>query len=224
VTCGEGTKLVDHQCRVTGVDPNEAGPADQSEAGPPDSGGQDGNPNGGSPSEAGPTAAEGGDAQSAPVQGPTFCKDGGALDSDPCPTGPVIDCSSSCGNRLPCPEHPHNCTWGADDNASIQLDGTSVATVRTPEGDLPPGACAVQCGEAGADQSAYSFTITSSHRWVKITVPAPWRVVAVDDDLCHPADNHCLLVRNGAMVLAPAACMPARNILVEPITDTASCE
>jgi hypothetical protein len=42
-------------------------------------------------------------------------------------------------------------------------------------------------------------------------------------DFCHPADNRCLLSRTGAMIVAPQACMPARNIVVEPVTSQATC-
>jgi hypothetical protein len=223
VTCGTGTTLVDRQCRATGVDPDAAPEED------PGVGSDDGGSGGNGSSQA-LDAGRGRDASpeaaaeaSQAVPTPKVCADGGTLDADPCPLGPVIDCSHSCDNRLPCTAAPTGCAWSGQDRDSIQLDGTSPATIRTPEGDLETGACKSACGDAGGEQAVYSLAITSSHRWVKFTVPAPWRVVALDEDLCHPTDNHCLLFKNGAMILAPQACMPAKNILVEPVTDTASC-
>ncbi len=60
-------------------------------------------------------------------------------------------------------------------------------------------------------------------QWAKFTVPAPWRVMALGGDFRHPADNHCLLSRTGAIIVAPQACMPARNIVVEAIPTGGMC-
>jgi hypothetical protein len=99
----------------------------------------------------------------------------------------------------------------------------TAAIVRTQGGELDPTACSATCGEGGADHASWSFAITTTSQWVKYTVPAPWRVVAPGGDFCHPADTHCLLSRKGAMIVAPQACMPARNIVVEPVTTQATC-
>jgi hypothetical protein len=231
VTCGPGTTLVGSQCQVTAPDAAADGPApdagddawsslDAADGAQPDQGsaGDDAT----NSMEASPEAAGEGGSEAGPV--PTACTDGGGPAGDPCPTASVADCSNTCGGDSgACSYQPNGCAWSGDPTVSLQLDVVQSVIIRTPDGELDTAACSAACGEAGLGEASWSFAITTGSQWAKFTVPAPWRVVATGGDFCHPADNHCVLARTGAMIVAPQACMPARNIVIEPVSGQAMC-
>jgi hypothetical protein len=243
VTCGPGTVQVGSQCLVAGQ-VADGGALDATADGstPPD-GAVAADATGDGDASTGDDAAHGdegdtagddtadGDARdtgaspdSAPDANPVaVCSDGGAPAGDPCPAAGAIDCSSSCAGGAACSLVPNGCAWGDDAGTALQLDVMALTTVRTPAGQLDTAACSMSCGEGGAAQASYSFAITTAGQWAKFTVPAPWRVAVPDGDLCHPVDTHCLLSKTGAVIVATDACMPARNITVEPISTGATC-
>jgi hypothetical protein len=230
VTCGPGTILVGSQCQVNAPDAAADGPApdagddawsspDAADAAQSDQGASD---DATSSPDAWPEAALEGGFEDGPV--PTACTDGGGPASDPCPSASVADCSNTCGvDGGACSYPPNGCAWSGDPGVSLQLAVVQSVVVRTPEGELDTTACSAACGDAGVGEASWSFAITTGAQWAKFTVPAPWRVVAASGDFCHPADNHCLLSRTGAMIVAPQACMPARNIVIEPVSGQAMC-
>jgi hypothetical protein len=139
-----------------------------------------------------------------------------AAQDDACPTlregeSEIINCSQSCEYRYPCWE---SCDGAADCMPVVDWPyprTNSPSHFRTPGGllEAEPGARSCPDGRR-------IWTMKLRTGLSKFTVPAPWRVIEDGSpigDLCDAPELHCV-VAVGAYLIAPAGCVPVKNITV----------